>query len=111
MSPSPQMPPRNQAAGALQQPKPVHMQPSSLQTMQPPAFQPMGTFSCSCRERLSGGTDKLKLSIDPSQPHADTEMSLRGGSHHDRRCCGIPCNGSFCFIPCPIPINCCIIPL
>ncbi|GAB1316301.1 hypothetical protein MFIFM68171_06511 [Madurella fahalii] len=51
---------------------------------QPPVFQPM----------------------NPQKPHPESELGLRGG---DR---GGLCPGRFCFcIPCPIPCDCCIIPL
>ncbi|SCN86237.1 related to putative protein [Fusarium fujikuroi] len=43
---------------------------------------------------------------NPTQPHPDTQVSMRGG---DR---GGPCPGRFCFcIPCPLPCDCCFIPL
>ncbi|KAK3331860.1 hypothetical protein B0T19DRAFT_414111 [Cercophora scortea] len=72
----------NQAAvvDAVQQPEAMHLK--TLQTAQPPAFQPM----------------------DAQKPHPDSEMGLRGG---DRGGC---CPGRFCFcIPCPLPCDFCII--
>ncbi|KAI9158886.1 hypothetical protein HJFPF1_06888 [Paramyrothecium foliicola] len=45
--------------------------------------------------------------IDPQRPHDEPEVNLRGGEQ-GRGCCP----GRFCFcIPCPLPCNCCIIPL
>ncbi|KAB5530312.1 hypothetical protein GE09DRAFT_1228316 [Coniochaeta sp. 2T2.1] len=67
----------------LRQPELAHhrQQPSSLQTVQPPSFQHM----------------------NPQEPHADSELTLRGG---DRGGC---CPGRFCFcIPCPLPCDFCI---
>ncbi|KAH7007254.1 hypothetical protein EDB80DRAFT_684495 [Ilyonectria destructans] len=44
--------------------------------------------------------------MDPQRPHPNTEVNMRGG---DRGGC---CPGRFCFcIPCPLPCDCCIIPL
>ncbi|KAJ9156869.1 hypothetical protein NKR19_g4077 [Coniochaeta hoffmannii] len=68
------------------QPEPAHLlhqsQQASLETSQPPSFQPM----------------------NPQQPHPDSELTLRGG---DR---GGMCPGRFCFcIPCPLPCDFCII--
>ncbi|KAI1257367.1 hypothetical protein MGN70_000407 [Eutypa lata] len=44
--------------------------------------------------------------MDPQRPHEEPTVGLRGG---DRGGC---CPGRFCFIiPCPLPCDCCVIPL
>ncbi|KAL2258796.1 hypothetical protein VTK26DRAFT_7743 [Humicola hyalothermophila] len=67
----------------VRQPEPVKLH--ALQTSQPPALQPM----------------------NPNAPHQERndDLRLRGGGDRDG-----PCPGTFCFIPCPIPCNCFIIP-
>ncbi|KAK0390513.1 hypothetical protein NLU13_0017 [Sarocladium strictum] len=58
--------------------------PASMESQQPTAHQAM----------------------NPQAPHADSDTRLRGGEG------GGCCPGRFCFcIPCPLPCNCCIIPL
>ncbi|PON30830.1 hypothetical protein TGAM01_v200250 [Trichoderma gamsii] len=57
-------------------------------------------------ERSYDAQPKSHPAMDPQQPHPDTaeDVNMRGG---DRGGC---CPGRFCFIiPCPIPIDCCII--
>ncbi|KAK0707723.1 hypothetical protein B0H67DRAFT_321397 [Lasiosphaeris hirsuta] len=67
---------------AVQQPEPAQLR--ALHTTQPPRSQAM----------------------DPQRPHPESDIGLRGG---DR---GGMCPGRFCFcIPCPIPCDCCFIPL
>lgn len=62
--------------------------------------------------QIVGGQISNMLSIDPRKPQdnierAEPELNLRGGKDCDGHC-----RGRFCFIiPCPIPINCCVIPL
>ncbi|KAL6887956.1 hypothetical protein GGI43DRAFT_388031 [Trichoderma evansii] len=57
-------------------------------------------------ERAHVAQPKSHPAMDPLQPHPDTaeQVNMRGG---DRGGC---CPGRFCFIiPCPIPIDCCIV--
>ncbi|CEJ94111.1 hypothetical protein VHEMI09662 [[Torrubiella] hemipterigena] len=47
------------------------------------------------------------MAMDPTAPHPESEQPRLRGGHNE----GGACPGRFCFIiPCPIPINCCIIP-
>ncbi|CAG7558744.1 unnamed protein product [Fusarium equiseti] len=77
---------------SVSQPQPAHVDhqaytAESMEMSQPKAHQPM---------------DAQKPQ-DASEP----DLNLRGGED-----CGGWCRGRFCcIIPCPIPINCCIIPL
>ncbi|KAM5510267.1 hypothetical protein FOXYSP1_10367 [Fusarium oxysporum f. sp. phaseoli] len=57
-------------------------------------------------EQMQMEQPKAHQDMNPNQPHPDTQVSMRGG---DR---GGPCPGRFCFcIPCPLPCDCCFIPL
>ncbi|KAF4962376.1 hypothetical protein FSARC_9542 [Fusarium sarcochroum] len=60
-------------------------------------------------EQMQMDQPKAQQPMDTQKPQPDTEpeLNLRGGED-----CGGYCRGRFCFIiPCPIPINCCVIPL
>ncbi|EAA27403.2 hypothetical protein GE21DRAFT_9463 [Neurospora crassa] len=85
-----QQPPANNTMTAVvEEPERAHVsvktKPGDIEMAQPGVAQPM----------------------DPIRPHDDsTTIGLRGG---DR---GGMCPGRFCFcIPCPIPCDCCFIPL
>lgn len=52
-------------------------------------------------------TSHADIVLDHQRPHPEGDVHLRGG---DGR--GGCCPGRFCFcVPCPLPCNCCIIPL
>ncbi|CAG9955762.1 unnamed protein product [Clonostachys rosea f. rosea IK726] len=58
-------------------------------------------------EQVQVAQPKMNMAMDPERPHAESELSLRGGREGEGMC-----PGRFCFcIPCPIPCNCCIIPI
>ncbi|KAK1774844.1 hypothetical protein QBC45DRAFT_336595 [Copromyces sp. CBS 386.78] len=83
-----QQPPANSAMTVVEQPKPAHVsvgtKPGDIEMAQP----------------------GVAPAMDPMRPHDDATIGLRGG---DR---GGMCPGRFCFcIPCPIPCDCCFIPL
>ncbi|CVK91961.1 hypothetical protein FPRO06_08822 [Fusarium proliferatum] len=78
-----------------------------------PVAQPAGNnqqgYAPECMEMVQ---PRAHQPMDPQKPQdnierAEPELNLRGGKDCDGHC-----RGRFCFIiPCPIPINCCIIPL
>ncbi|CZR38137.1 hypothetical protein LB506_005503 [Fusarium annulatum] len=65
---------------------------------------PQGLSDMRTPQSLETNQPKSQQSMDPQKPPetADPQMELRGGGACDGRLCGI--------IPCPIPINCWIIP-
>jgi hypothetical protein len=79
------------------------MAPSDVQSQRPAASESMEMTNS---QPVLADQPKRQQEMDPQRPHADTELSLRGGN--DGR--GM-CPGRFCFIiPCPLPCNCCIFP-
>ncbi|KAK3401486.1 hypothetical protein B0T20DRAFT_116118 [Sordaria brevicollis] len=120
-----QQPPANNGMTVLE-PEPAHVsmatKPGDIEMAQPGVAQPMGMFfflsllfhpifTYSSHLRISHleptfPTSRPLRSRNPMRPHDDSNIGLRGG---DR---GGMCPGRFCFcIPCPIPCDCCFIPL
>ncbi|KAF4959086.1 hypothetical protein FGADI_1964 [Fusarium gaditjirri] len=72
--------------------------------MSPSQSAPQELSEMSNSQSLETNQPKSQQSMDPQKAPetTDPQMELRGGGACDGRLCGI--------IPCPIPINCWIIP-